>query len=187
MADSDDSEIEIPDDDSDTDVNDIDDPQLRDEVVEAINAEPEIEAIIPADINPASLNADDEDIDDEDILEDMKASVHEEPQIEEPVSDKIQFHTLGRAEDSRMPDIPSIFELAGLIISRTTMLEQNSEPLVPFARFDPYIIARAELLAGKSIRSVLRGNYVWKVSDFAYLPIGFANIDAELDAHHNVQ
>ncbi len=192
-------DVDVADADADAAADDMDDPDLHEEVAGAMGADQEYDVMLAAEMDPSLLEEADED--GVDAGDDAAADILAEaqscellgnrdlcPDIGANAADRVQFRTLGRAEDSRMPDIPTVFELAGLIISRATCLEQNAPPLVPaHGAYDPYTIARDELLAGKAIRAVLRGDTEWKWSDFAYFPLGFMNSDAEIDALHAVR
>lgn len=100
--------------------------------------------------------------------------------------DMIQFREIINASDSRMPDIPTIFELGGLIISRACTLVANSTPMIPFEVFDPAKIARRELIHGKSLRAVMRGDAYWRWSDFTCFPRGFMDENETTDSLHEM-
>jgi hypothetical protein len=179
--------------------SDIGDDELKNDIEEQLgHSEDDAEEIDVAELELSDDDADRTDMEETDADEpDEKTSHVAAPMIisqaepEEPdisaAGDKIQVRQLIRPEDSRMPDIPSLFEVTGLIISRACTLMGNSQPLVPYVKYNPADIARAELLAHKSMRSVLRGNSEWKWTDFAYFPRGFiSSVEETTDSLHRV-
>lgn len=171
----DESDIELPGSDIELDAD------LKEEVDQAIESddEAELEVIETAEIG------------DVDMVEDEASEQYaDEEAASEPAFRRAEDHIAVRqrvpARDSRQPDIPSIFEVTALTISRACALANNSQPLIPFVTFDPARIARAELAAGKSLRSILRGDAEWKWSDFAYFPVGFLNTHETTAQLHDI-
>lgn len=155
--------------DSDAEIeSDIDDPVLTEEVEH-------------------QLATVDDDIEYIDADPDVPIDEEFAPMVTEPSdNNRLAIRRLIRADESRQPDIPSVFELTSIIISRACTISANSHPLVPFDRFVPRDIARDELIQGKSMRSILRGDTEWKWSDFAYFPQGFFNTEDTTESLHEI-
>lgn len=97
--------------------------------------------------------------------------------------DHIQVKELIAAQDSRMPDIPTIFELTGMKISRVCTMVAGSLPLVQYEHFEPREIADAEMAANQVLRAVLRGDSLWRWSDFTCMPRGFNSRETATSLH----
>ena len=191
-------------------MEELEDVSLGVEIEAALNAEPEYEIInAPEDEEPAAgaevdiENDENIDIDlDEDAVLGIDAKqdpdcdigddthAHGESTISSNIctrKDRIQIREMQSAHDSRMPDIPTNFEVCAMIISRACTLVANSQPLVTFDIFDPAKIARMELIQGKSLRAVLRGDTRWRWSDFKYFPRGFMDDDETTESLHEMR
>lgn len=97
--------------------------------------------------------------------------------------DHIQIKELTKAQDSRMPDIPTVFELTGMKISRVCTMVAGSLPLVPYEHFDPREIVDTEMAANQVLRAVLRGDSLWRWSDFSCMPRGFNSRETAMSLH----
>lgn len=150
---------------------DIDDSKLLTEIDNMLYGVEETE-IIDADNNIES--------DDEYVME----YDEDEKTPEKPALQKIKRNKIVRAEDSRMPDVMSQFELASLVIARATAIAKGSNCLVNVdPSLDPVKQAKIEIIKLKSNRSVLRvdtegAHHEWKLKDFAFFP---ANSIEELE------
>lgn len=177
----------------------LEDPELAGEIDIALHAEVDYELInAPEDEEPEDPDLIGESIDlDDDSLEqksiDPECNVIDDAPGETTINnsmctkrDMIQFREMESAQNSRMPDIPTIFELGGLIISRACTLAANSAPLVPFELFDPAKIARRELIQGKALRAVMRNDTRWRWADFKYFPRGFMDENETADSLHEM-
>ncbi len=186
----------------------LEDVSLGQEIEAALNAEPEYEIIdAPEDEEPAAGPEadveDEENVDvglDEDAVppadakQDPDCDIADDPALGESTisssvctrRDRIQIREMQSAHDSRMPDIPTGFEVCAMIISRACTLVANSQPMVEFDVFDPAKIARKELIQGKSLRAVLRGDTRWRWSDFKYFPRGFMDEDETTESLHEM-
>lgn len=184
-------------------MEELEDVSLGVEIEAALNAEPEYEMIdAPEDVAEAE---DDENVDvglDDDVMQpadvDTKQDlncIHADDAVGESTisssvctrRDQIQIREMQSAQDSRMPDIPTNFEVCGMMISRACTLVANSQPLVSFDVFDPAKIARRELIQGKSLRAVLRGDTRWRWSDFKYFPRGFMDEAETTESLHEMR
>jgi hypothetical protein len=190
-------------------MEELEDVSLGEAIEAALNAEPEYEIIDAPEDDVAEPGAEDEEnvdvgLDDMeqkaddvktpecDIADDDPDAQHipGESTISSSVctrKDRIQIREMQSAHDSRMPDIPTGFEVCAMIISRACTLVANSQPLVEFDTFDPAKIARKELIQGKSLRAVLRGDTRWRWSDFKYFPRGFMDEDETTESLHEMQ
>jgi len=155
--------------------DDVDDTTLLDEIDTILNNVEENETIEADDKNDGFS-------DDDDAME--YEDEYEEKTQEKPKLQKIKMNTVIRAEDSRMPDVMSQFELTSLIIARATAMAKGSSCLVNVdPSIDPVKKAKIEIIKLKSNRSVLRvdtedNHHEWKLRDFAYFP---ANSIEELE------
>lgn len=192
-------------------MEELEDVSLGQEIEAALNAEPEYEIIdAPEDVlEPDADVGDDENADvgldddatqpadadaDADAKQDSDCDLGDDAIGKSTVSssvctrkDRIQIREMQSAQDSRMPDIPTGFEVCAMIISRACTLVANSQPLVEFDVFDPAKIARRELIQGKSLRAVLRGDTRWRWSDFKYFPRSFMDEDETTESLHEMR
>lgn len=99
------------------------------------------------------------------------------------IKDHVQVKELITVQDSRMPDIPTVFELTGMKISRVCTMVAGSLPLVPYDHFDPREISDAEMAADQVLRAVLRGDCLWRWSDFTCMPRGFNSRESATSLH----
>lgn len=97
--------------------------------------------------------------------------------------DHVQVKELILAQNSRMPDIPTIFELTGMKISRVCTMVAGSLPLVPYEHFEPREIVDTEMVANQVLRAVLRGDSLWRWSDFTCMPRGFNSRETAMSMH----
>jgi DNA-directed RNA polymerase subunit K/omega len=162
--------------DSEQELSDgIDDTNLFDEIDTILN-DVEDNETIDADGKNDECSDDDDNIEYEDEYDEK---IPEKPKLQ-----KIKMNTVIRAEDSRMPDVMSQFELTSLIIARATAMAKGSMCLVNVdPSIDPVKKAKIEIIKLKSNRSVLRvdiedNHHEWKLRDFAYFP---ANSIEELE------
>jgi hypothetical protein len=94
-------------------------------------------------------------------------------------SNKINIVNMIPAEDSRMPDVMSVFEAISMCIARSTAISSGSAPrLNTGPEVTPIQNAKLEILHGKTCKSILRvdseGNHnEWKATDFIYFPTTF--------------
>ncbi len=189
--------------------DDIGDSKLLDDIdaeVEAMNATEEMEAMSGSDMEDPDLDDDAADVDGSDdepgyeLEEDGKGAEPDligDPEAEPDLSitpdviaqhnDHVQICELKRACDSRQPDIPTQFELTATIISRACSLAAGNAPMVETSNRNPGDIARIEMSRGKSLRSILRGDTVWRIRDFNCLPNGYANEFDTADRLHELQ
>lgn len=186
---------------AESDAGELEDAEYAEEINAAINADIEYD-VLEVQENNDDENSEKEDIheddEDEELLADQKDDVCDAEDVGLPGEltnnagdctrrDMIQFREIIKARESRMPDIPTIFELGGLIISRATTLVANSTPMIPFEVFDPAKIARSELVHGKSLRAVMRGDAYWRWSDFTCFPRGFMDENETVDRLHEMR
>jgi DNA-directed RNA polymerase subunit K/omega len=181
--------------------DELEDAELRNDIDATLNAEVDYEMIdAPDDPTDAEHDEDeppDADLDDEPqtMGDDTKSECADDNLPGESTMiastcttrDQVQIREMQSARDSRMPDIPTLFELGGLIISRACTLAANSTPLVPYDTFNPARIARSELIHGKALRAVLRGDTRWKWSDFTCFPRGFMDEFESTESLHEMQ
>ena len=148
-------------------VDDVEDSKLLDEINNILNDVEETETI------DADAKNDVESDDDDAMEYDEDA---DEKVVDKPKLQKIKLNKIIRAEDSRMPDVMSQFELTSLIIARATAIAKGSTCLVNVDPYlDPVKKAKIEIIKLKSNRSVLRvdtegAHHEWKLRDFAYFP-----------------
>jgi DNA-directed RNA polymerase subunit K/omega len=169
---------------------DIADEEYGREVAEAVESEDEAEIeLIKAEDVPGGHDDDDDEEEstpDTSYAPEAEADPLPKPGAYGPRDDRVMILDRETAELSRMPDIPSLYELTGMIISRATSIANNSPPLIKWITFDPAQIARDELIAGKSMRSVLRDGVEWKWKHFACFPLGFMDTHSTVANLHTV-
>ncbi len=181
-------------------LEDIEDGDLKEEMEEIMNKTTDIEYIeAPDDIDepaePGEILSDDEDnIPELDEIGDQKI----EPGCDDvdnglgdatvdpgtcTARDQVQVKELIKAQDSRMPDIPTAFELTGMKISRVCTMVAGSLPLVSYEHFDPREIVDSEMVSNQVLRAVLRGDSLWRWSDFTCMPRSFNSRETATSLH----
>lgn len=179
---------------------DIEDGDLKEEIEEIMNKPIDVEYIeTPDDVDeplePGEEQSDQEaDIPELDEIGDQKTGDicdATDDALGEPIvdpgactkKDHVQVKELIPVYDSRMPDIPTMFELTAMKISRVCTMVAGSLPLVPYEHFDPRDIVDAEMAANQVLRAVLRGDCLWRWSDFTCMPRGFNSRETSISLH----
>lgn len=182
-------------------LDDIEDGDLKEEIEEIMNKEATIEYIETPDDIDEPVEPGEEQSDQEDAVPELD-EIGDQKNIDAcnelvdtalgeatiapgscTVRDHVQVKELVSVQDSRMPDIPTVFELTGMKISRVCSLVAGSLPLVPYEHYDPREIVVEELAAGQVLRAVLRGDCIWRWSDFTCMPRGFNSRDTAVSLH----